>query len=386
MMKNWKRLLALLSAGAIALSLCACKGGESGESPYLDASSAPSAEASAGPEASADPSPEISADLSMAPLEFAAGLEPGDTLLTVNGEEMPADLALYWLDYNCYIFSMYGYGSSIAGFGDMLRDEAVNLCASEVILRQQAAKLGCIPTDAQVKEAQEQIAADPDTIELFKSGYGLTDNSIEYLFLADAYYANMLEATTHEPDAQELEQYLTDQGVFSVKHILLKTVDDSNQPLAEDKIAEKKAQAEDLLAQLQGAEDLPAKFDELMNEYSEDPGLSSYPDGYTYDSTASLVGGFREAALELKEGELSGIVETDYGYHIMLRQALTEETKAQYRESFRASALRQQVDQWMEEAEIVRADAFTNLDVGDFYAKMNAYLQALSAQEEGGEG
>jgi len=383
MMKNWKRLLALLSAGTMALSLCACKGGESAES---SSSPAPSVEVSADPDASADPSPEISADLSMGPLEFAAGLKPGDTLLTVNGEKIPADLALYWLDYNCYIFSMYGYGSSIADFGDMLRDEAVNLCANEVILRQQAAKLGCIPTDAQVKEARDQIAADPDTIELFKSGYGLTDDSIEYLFLADAYYANMLDATTHEPDAQELEQYLTDQGVFSVKHILLKTVDDSNQPLAEDKIAEKKAQAEDLLAQLQGAEDMPAKFDELMKAHSEDGGLATNPDGYVFDSTASLVGGFREAALELKEGELSGIVETDYGYHIMLRQPLTEETKAQYRDSFRASALREQVDQWMEGAEIARADAFTNLDVGDFYAKMNAYLQALSAQEDGGEG
>ena len=33
-----------------------------------------------------------------------------------------------------------------------------------------------------------------------------------------------------------------------------------------------------------------------------------------------------------------------------------------------------------EEAEITRADALTNLNVPDFYARMNAYLQARSEQ------
>jgi len=371
MMKNWKRLPALLSAGAMLLSLCACKPGESGESP------SPSAEASA----SAAP---IVADLTKAPLRFAAGVEPGDALLTVNGEKVPADIVLYWLHQDCYFLTSQ-YGASVAGYGDMLRDDTVSLCVSEVVLRQQAAKLGCIPTDAQVKAARDGIAADPDTIELLKSGYGLTDSSIEYLALADAYYENILGAATHEPNEQELEQYLADQGAFCVKHILLKTVDDSDQPLAEDKIAEKKAQAEDLLAQLQAAEDMPAKFDELMKAHSEDGGLAAYPDGYVFDATASLVGGFREAALELEEGELSGIVETDYGYHIMLRQPLPDASKAQYRADLRSSALREQVDAWVKEAEIVKADALTDLDVGDFYARLNAYLEALMEQRSAAE-
>ena len=74
---------------------------------------------------------------------------------------------------------------------------------------------------------------------------------------------------------------------------LLLTVDMSAQPtqqedgsyaypaLPAEKVAEQKKLAEDLLAQLQGAEDLPAKFDELMKAHSEDSGLESNPDGYT---------------------------------------------------------------------------------------------------------
>ena len=303
-------------------------------------------------------------------------------LLTVNGEEIPADLMLYWLDYNCYVFMyQYGiYGASLDEYGGALLEDAVSLCVSEVLLRQRAAQLGCLPTDAQVQEAKDQLNADPDTIDLFKSGYGLTDRSLEYLYLADAYYDNMLAAVTHEPDEQELQEYIDSEGVYRVKHILLKTVDDNRKPLSDDVIAGKRTQAEDLLTQLQAVDSdgLPAKFDELMMAHSEDNPQNN-PDGYTA-TKGQMVAPFEEASLALKEGELSGIVESEFGYHIILRLPLTGETLTQYKNNFRTTSLRDQVDLWQEEAEITRADALTNLNVPDFYARMNAYLQARSEQ------
>ena len=64
------------------------------------------------------------------------------------------------------------------------------------------------------------------------------------------------------------------------KHILIRTVDDSGEPLPEEEQAAARATAEDLLAQIRAADDPIATFDQLMNENSEDPGLTSYPDGY----------------------------------------------------------------------------------------------------------
>lgn len=378
-MKNWKRLLALLLSGAMALPLFACQSGGSDASPSPSAE--PSAQASAGPDASA--SPEIVADLSQGVLEFSAGMSAGDVALTVDGVEVPADVFLYWLNYNCYYFMMnYGmYGLSISDYASRLIDDTVTFCANETLLRRKAAELGCLPTDAQLKAAKDSMPA--DTVEMLRSGYGLSDESIDYLSLADAYYDNVLNAVTHEPSGQELADFISEAGVFRVKHILLKTVDDSNQPLADDAVAEKKAQADDLLAQLQavGADGLEAKFDELMNQHSEDGGLAANPDGYTFDSTASLVGGFREAALALAEGGLSGVVETDYGYHIMLRLPLADETVAQYREGFRADALGTLVQQWTDEADIVRADALSTLDTVSFFERQMAYQQALSERD-----
>ncbi|MDE6259330.1 MAG: peptidyl-prolyl cis-trans isomerase [Oscillospiraceae bacterium] len=384
-MKNWKRLLALLLSGAMALSLFACKSGDNQPSGYpdTDPSADPSEEVSANPNADPSAPPEIVADLSQGVLEFSAGMSAGDTVLTVNGEDVPADLFLYWLDYNCYYFmSYYGMiGLSLSDYANDMIEESVYFCISQTLLRQKAAELGCLPTDAQVKEAQDSL--DAETREMLQSGYGLSDDSINVLVLSNAYYDNLLAALTHEPDEQELDEYLDSLGVFAVKHILLKTTDDSNQPLPDDQIAAKKAQADDLLSQLQGASDLEAKFDELMNEYSEDGGLATNPDGYVFSANDSLVGGFREATLALEIGGLSGVVETDYGYHIMLRLPLTEETKAEYGVNFRADALEGLVRQWQDAADVTRADALSTLDPEDFYNRLTVYQQALYGEEEG---
>lgn len=375
-MKNWKRLLALLLSGAMALSLFACDSG-AGPSDHPDAAS-PSAGVSDGPSQSPDPSPtpSIEVDLGQGPLEFSAGVSPNDALLTVNGVELPADLVLYMVYMNCLNMQSYlsYFGASLSDVADTMLDESVSMAVSHSLIRQKAAELGCLLTDAQ--NAEIRAAMDEADLPSLVPYWGLTDESAEFIFAMNAYYNNVLEAATHEPSAEELDGYLDSKGVFAVKHILLKTVDDSNQPLSEDTIAGKKAQAEDVLAQLQEAEDLPALFDELMMTHSEDNPQNN-PDGYVFDSNDSLVGGFREAALELEPGGLSGIVETDYGYHIMLRLPLTDETRASYAQSFRVDALDALIAQWRAEAEITRSDALTNLDVSGFYDRLTAYQQAL---------
>lgn len=378
-MKHWKRLLALFLSGAMALSLYACNSGEGAESPSAD----PSETASADPDASA--TPEIVADLSQSALEFAVGLSPTDILLTVNGDDIQASLFCYLLGQACIQSQQYmsSFGMNLTDMPDMAKDlleQGVQLSVYHTVVRQKAAELGCLLTDDQAAEVKEALA-DPKLENLIPL-WDLTDESVQFIFELNPYYENLLNAVTHDLSEEELAEYLDAQGEFYVKHILLKTTDDQNQPLDEATVAEKKQLADDLLAQLQAAEDMPAKFDELMNAHSEDGGLAANPDGYVFNNEDSLVGGFREAALELEEGQLSGIVETDYGYHIMLRLPFTDAQKESYQSFIRQNDLEEQMSQWMEAAEVVRADALSSLDVMDFYVRLAAYQQALSEQQQ----
>ncbi|MCL2378637.1 MAG: peptidylprolyl isomerase [Defluviitaleaceae bacterium] len=72
--------------------------------------------------------------------------------------------------------------------------------------------------------------------------------------------------------------------------------------------------AEELLARALAGED----FSSLIETYGEDPGMISFPDGYTFFA-GDMVTPFEEATLELEIGEISGLVITDFGIHIIMR-------------------------------------------------------------------
>ena len=90
------------------------------------------------------------------------------------------------------------------------------------------------------------------------------------------------------------------EGLFRVRQILV-----------EDLVT-----ARDILKRLEEGED----FEELLAEFNTDPGMEANPEGYLVGEGASFVEEFLEAALALeKEGDLSGVVESTYGYHILMR-------------------------------------------------------------------
>jgi len=97
-------------------------------------------------------------------------------------------------------------------------------------------------------------------------------------------------------------------------HILLMTQDPTtHEPLPADKKAEKKKQMEDILKQAKAGAD----FGELAKKYSEDPGSKDKGGEYTFPRNR-MVKEFEDTAFALKNpGDISDIIETTYGYHII---------------------------------------------------------------------
>lgn len=118
-----------------------------------------------------------------------------------------------------------------------------------------------------------------------------------------------------------------------------------------------------------------------MNDYSEDTGLATNPDGYQAVEAGQMVPEFEEASLALEPGEISDIVESDYGYHIILRLPLEVEP-ADYQADFVQEKMTQLQQGWLDEHEIVTNDAFDQLDVPAFYETVTALRQAVSTRME----
>lgn len=92
-------------------------------------------------------------------------------------------------------------------------------------------------------------------------------------------------------------------------HILIRTPENADAKTKQDA----KAKAADVLKQVKGGKD----FAELAKQYSQDPGSAANGGDLGLFAQGQMVGPFEQAAFSLKPGDVSDIVETPFGYHII---------------------------------------------------------------------
>ena len=114
---------------------------------------------------------------------------------------------------------------------------------------------------------------------------------------------------------QNIQQYEVPNRVHA-EHILLTTVGKTDA-----EVAEIKTKAEDILGQ---ARKKGANFEDLAKKYSEDPGSKTKGGDLGWLVQGQTVPEFEKAAFTLPKGEISELIKTQYGFHII--KVLDKET------------------------------------------------------------
>ena len=240
-------------------------------------------------------------------------------------------------DKDLYTALLASNGLSPAGYETLLRQQVAMQAISSGVLETSFAPQTVQNAFVRAQEEQREVqdfVIKPDaytsqvkiTPEAIKAYYDANQKEFEvapqmraeYLVLSVDSLAAGIAA-----DADEIKKYYDqNQARYGVpeqrqgRHILIPVANTA--PAAE--IAAARTKAEGILAQLKAA---PDKFPELAKQFSKDPGSAEKGGELDFASkNGTFVKPFEDKLFELKEKEISGLVQTDFGFHIIQLMAI----------------------------------------------------------------
>ena len=319
--------------------------------------------------------------------------EGAETVLTVNGDAVTADEYSGYMLYNMqYYASMYAQ----MGLTDLWSNEdmAKSLGASMPEAAEQQAiyarvvmqKFNELGLKLSYNEQKEMASVRRNSIaNTTKDAYlnqiaqfGFSDQTYQnFMYISQCYQAlndyYFGENGVNTPSDEDIQKYYEDNYI-TAKHILITTVDPaSGETKRTDEEAKKEAQS--ILDRINAGED----FDTLMNQYSEDTGLSNNPNGYTF-TEGQMVTEFYDGAKALAEDEVSELVKSNYGYHIIKRVKLDDSQLDNFKSdiiSAISGSMDEMLQQWMDEAQVETTDLYSTITYENVYDYLPQDVQTL---------
>ncbi len=205
--------------------------------------------------------------------------------------------------------------------------------------------------DGYIQSWKDQLGSETAYAEWLKSN-GLSKELHKQLYENSSYAQKLAAKMATDLTDDQVKAYYNDQMV-RVKHVLLNTSNsETGEPLSQSDQAAVKEKADMVREFALLGED----FDKLIEEYSQDPGSFTTPDGYLVGRNGGWVKEFEDASLLLKMDEISPVTKSTFGYHIIKRIANPESDLENKRDAVVNVIVLNDIQAAIEKADVVSKD------------------------------
>ncbi len=269
------------------------------------------------------------------------GLNVSRTVISVNGSEISEEEYKFYVEVmKMQVLSQEGAVDEAAAT-EFLKNGMVEGKIASDYIKEEALKQVLRNETAVVKAKEAGIKLTEEEINAARSA-NVDDETLKMYNISKHTYADIMEKTTlvskyYDELSADGEKFVAgDEEIFAkldeeyalVQHVLIQNKAEGAQTVDEAYAAEAKKKAEDVLAKAKQGQN----FAKLIEEYNEDPGMESNPEGYlitktgsTLDGQSQMVPSFTQGAFAVKPDEVNPkLVESDYGWHIIKRSKITE--------------------------------------------------------------
>jgi len=241
--------------------------------------------------------------------------------LKVNGEVIPDSAIDYELDRLVKFYSQHMAPDQIRGQMEALRQKAIQQTVGTKLLMQEARKLDFVVPDADVEAGLKEMIAKAGGRKRFDAmleQQGLNESMVKESIRMGRKVDALVERITQgipDPSEQEMRAHFEKHADeyarperSEARHILLKP--------ASDKAADREATRAQLL-QIRAQIVEGKAFADLAAAHSECPSGKRSGGSLGWFSRGMMIPEFDEAVFAMKPNELSQIVETSFGMHLI---------------------------------------------------------------------
>ena len=254
--------------------------------------------------------------------------------------------------------------------GEYLKEKTLDEIKTATVIREYASKNNVELSDKDYTKLEEEkkkyiksLGGRSKFKRLLRNN-STTEKSYDKMVETDKLYEKILEKLYGEGKRKDLtEEELLDarnnykNHYFKIEQVILTTIDvETRKSLSDTVINQKKALAETIYNYAIDGSD----FEELVGKYSESA-IDKEPPYYEYYKVGDLLTEIESAILELDDNSVSGVIQTNYAFHIIKKLEMDDSKFDEYLDELREEKALKDLNQSLDNLKIIYRDAYKKI-------------------------